>query len=313
MCRSFLARPVTIRVLCSFVLCLLLVAGCVSLPGASGSQPETFPRPWPLSPFSDEQVAAVRACDLDQLREERYPTTIPTESLTKTVELVTPCDWAVLATAFAERAKGNDPLPAGREALRQALTGNPAFMLADRLFYSYFGALELVTAPPQAQQLVHGVRLTYAWSGLGDPVDPFWTEISQADSEPLVTGTAPKQPEPPELKRLTQGLGAALTDLVPVDAPVSLQPCTDNYPDWRVTLTFADGSTLDLENHGSNALGLGGPWQTQISGQRYLQVSPTFAKALSNLVIALDLPLGEPAAWTCFGDPVLDKAFPGRK
>jgi hypothetical protein len=107
-----------------------------------------------------------------------------------------------------------------------------------------------------------------------------------------------------------QALGPALTDLLPVASKFTLAPCYDNYPDWVVTLTFADGATLTLQTDNSNFLFFGGPWFTDVDEQSYVQFSAAFAEALSEVVSAVGLPLGEPGAMSCFGDSVFDKAFP---
>ena len=89
-------------------------------------------------------------------------------------------------------------------------------------------------------------------------------------------------------------------------------PCFDNDPDWTITLVLDDGESLVLANHHSNLVGLGGPWQTTIDGQRYLQASSAFPKALWAVLEAASLPLGEPIAYTCVGlrPSLLDAAWP---
>jgi len=88
--------------------------------------------------------------------------------------------------------------------------------------------------------------------------------------------------------------------------------CYDNYPDWSVVLTYADGTEIELVTNGSNVFNAGGPWQVTIDAQNYMQYSTIFMIALAEVVEVMDLPWGQPAGMYCSGleDSLLNLAFP---
>ncbi|MFN8530660.1 MAG: hypothetical protein U0670_18805 [Anaerolineae bacterium] len=93
---------------------------------------------------------------------------------------------------------------------------------------------------------------------------------------------------------------------------VSLIVCYDLYPDWAVTLTLADDTLVTLQSHESNVIGVGGPIQTMIDGQRYVQYSSRFVLTAADLLEALGLGLGDTPAYTCgrSDDTLLALAYP---
>jgi hypothetical protein len=80
-------------------------------------------------------------------------------------------------------------------------------------------------------------------------------------------------------------------------------PCWDDYPDWVVTITFDDKTTLKMVTNGSNIYFYGGPWQTEIDKQNYTQYSGAFLDAMVNINKALKLSMGKTAAMGCGGLP----------
>ena len=98
--------------------------------------------------------------------------------------------------------------------------------------------------------------------------------------------------------------------MVPIESEIQIVPCTDNFPQWRMTITFADDTKITFDTT-SNFLSVGGPWETTIDGQTYIQYSSAIPEKIGNLVKALELPVGEPFAMSCFGDSVFEKAFSG--
>jgi hypothetical protein len=74
---------------------------------------------------------------------------------------------------------------------------------------------------------------------------------------------------------------------------------TDSYPEWTATLEFEGGGKLELANHRSSLIPIGGPFQMTIGGVTYLQLGPQLTSAVADLVEALGLPLGAPEATTC--------------
>lgn len=242
------------------------------------------------------------------------------------------CDWAALAVAYANLAEndGTELPEAGKEAFVAAVLSNPALAFAPLMFFGYYNALPLVEPPPLAEQAITEVVMDYLWGGMGEQVN-YRATISEANLEPIVSGSLDIEPSffgvsegtptpAPTQSRLTgtldvdlvQALGPALSDLLPIASQFSSQPCWDNYPDWTVSLTFEDGTQIEMITNNSNWIGVGGPWQTTIEGQDYMQYSSAFVLALLDITEELELPLGQPMAMGCGGEySLLDAAFPG--
>lgn len=259
---------------------------------------------WPVAPFTPAQITEATGCDVDKLAEQRYAKELAVDALPGAFAAQTTCDRAALAAACAARVKGGDPPPACLDAYRAVVAANPAFAFVDALADGYFGRLPLVDPPPHAARTLTGVVLAYKWDGLGHPVA--WTlTVTDAATHPSVQVSGKSAPasvkQPATLGDNVAALGHALGGFLPVRAPLQAVDCTDNYPDWTAHLTFDDGSALDLATHGSNLLGLGGPWQLALGNTTYLQLSPDFTKAVAQLVEALALPIGEPEGEFCRG------------
>jgi hypothetical protein len=61
----------------------------------------------------------------------------------------------------------------------------------------------------------------------------------------------------------------------------------------------------------SNLIRIGGPWFAEIDGQKYIQFSVGFIKAVYDLFQSLGLSFGEPMAWACGRvENIFDMAFP---
>ncbi len=279
----------------------------------------SFPAKWPIAPLTAAQIEEVSNCALEELAAERYPDGTLNAELRDAFSPVSACDWAVLATAYAERISEDDPLsePA-KEAFLEAISRNYGFAVTVPLFYPYFGEFSLIELPPFAQQEVTRVKMDYAWIGEGDPVS-YSVRIEQADTKPVVFATVMPESSAPDLslkeldKGKVQALGLALTDLLPIESQFEYVVCTDNYSNWSILLTFKDGTQLNLTNSGSNFIFIGGPWQTKIDDQNYFQFSFAFAQAIFDLCKALGLPFGSPAGMYCGGDTLFEKAFPVEK
>lgn len=289
-------------------------------PAFSSVDKNSLPVDWSIPPLTNEQLAAVRACDIRKLESDRYPTTLTTGELLKAHTPNSDCDWAVLAWAYAKRTEKGEAVPEqGKLALARAIANNPGFVLADPIFSTYFGEISLVKPPPFAQQDITAVKIQYRWGGSGDYVN-YTVNITQANAKPVVSGTAKQGPfgNKPQIpasidKNKVQALAPALTDLLPIDSQFEMSVCSDNYPNWTVSLTFEDGTTLELVTQGSNFMYAGGPWQTKIGQQNYVQYSPAFIKALAGIVEDLKLPWGQPLGMACGRrEDVLKQAFPSR-
>jgi hypothetical protein len=310
------------RFLLLALLTLVAIFSCLALPVSS--QTFSLPVDWPPPPLKQEQINAVKACDLKNIAKARYPESIKTDQLESAFSPTSNCDWAVLAFAYTERVKDKEALPdIAKKAVSKAVLGNSGFALATPIFYSYFDQVSLVKAPPQTQQEISQLEIAYRWSGLGRGVN-YIVEIRQANTAPKITvasipgtfnfmdnrekvfGAAMKTKLD---KEKVQALTPALRELLPIQSQFSLTPCTDNYPNWVVKITYVDNTMISLTTD-SNFLFMGGPWFTKIGQQNYVQFSSAFANALRELVIALGLPVGQTGGMSCYSTDVLGQAFP---
>jgi hypothetical protein len=251
-----------------------------------------------------EQIEEARSCDIDTLMVERYPDDVGPDELLDHYPVETPCDWAILAAAYALRAEqGMSLLEQGQFAWAEAVSANAAYGIADPLIFSYSGARDAVAAPPFTQEPLTDITIHYEWLGLGDPhFVEYSVSISKAHEAPEVAGTVDGEPYDSTLSADTaQTLGMALTGLLPVGRTADLEVCHDNSPNWTVVLTFQGGEKVELRTHGSNMYDYGGPWWVTIDEQLYIQPSDTILVALGGIVMELGLPVGIPAATLCYG------------
>ena len=311
------------------ILLMLLIGGCTE----SGEEDEILVEEdvitestkedetgsnWSIAPLTAAQIEEVSKCQLEELAAERYPDNILIAGLPDAFNPVSACDWAVLAMAYAERSWEEDILPeSAKEAFLEAISRNYGFAVTAPLFYRYFGEVSLAEAPPFVKQEITTVKIDYTWVGLGEPEElSYSVRIKQAHIKPIVSATVMPELSAPDLnlegldKGKVQVLGPVLTDLLPIESQFEYIVCTDNYSNWSVSLTFKDGTQLDLTTNGSNFLYVGGPWQTKIDNQNYFQFSSGFAKTIIDLFEALGLPFGSPAGMFCTGEPLFEKAFP---
>lgn len=269
-----------------------------------------YPVAYPLSPLTKDQILEVGMCDIANLAAARYPEVIIDNQFDNQFTPTTSCDWAVLAFAFALQNETDIPNPYGVEAYLKAVEENYGYTLATPIFYTYFGSISLVENPEFANQEIKEIELNYYWSGLGEPSNLEYTlSIIDANTTPIIESDSPLVNKDITInKELIQSLRLGLNDLLPIESEISIAPCTDNYPQWQVKITFMDNSEVTLYAI-SNFLSFGGPWETAIGDQSYLQMSSAFPDRLADLVDVLELPLGEPFAMTCFGDSVFEKAY----
>ena len=275
-----------------------------------------IPLKWGIT-LSKAQVDAAKQCVPEKIAPQRYPAKLTSNELLTTYFPVSDCDWAVLASAYALRIQQDKSpvLESAKSAFVHAFAKNPSLAFTQPIFYSYFETEVLVESPPVASQEIKSVDIEYSWLGLGDSIK-YAINIEDAHNIPkvsIVSITLPATSSTPiaNIKKETvQNLRSSLTNLLPINSQFSLMPCRDNYPKWIVTLTFVTGHSLIIGTNESNFLYTGGPWQTTIGSQHYLQFSYSFAQAISSLINELNLPLGQPAAMSCHGDDIIGKAFP---
>lgn len=272
----------------------------------------TVPLRWPVTAPSSSQIQDARQCDVENLAPERYPMSLAIADLADAYQARTACDWAVLAFAYAARGDQAGPPEEGETAFVRSVSLNAAYALKSVLLFSFFTYGDFIEAPPLTAEPLVQADLQYNWRGQGDDI-AYVVTISGANSDPVATGTVNGEPfeaQPPA--DMMQRLGQALTDLVPIGTPIELTPCSDNFPDWRVRLTYADGSELEVVTHGSNVIALGGPWQVVIEGQSYMQHSLGFFIAIGDLIQFMELPWGQPVGSSCapLETSLLDVTYP---
>jgi hypothetical protein len=268
------------------------------------------------------EIDDARDCAIDSQSEARYPEELALEELEGVFFPETACDWALLAAAYAAR-DDDEPAPGGIIAYVKAVRINPAFAYTDPLMFGYFGSVDLVAPPDFAAQPITAITLDYSFGGIGGRNVSYSLEITNADSDPVVSGTlnsgeafsdeTANEPISGAIDpELVQALGPALVNLVPAENLPQLIFCYDNYPNWTLDITFADGSAVTFLTNSSNFLNAGGPWGASIDGTIYVQQSADLLIAVIDIHNALDLPFGETAAMSCgpLGTPLLDLYFP---
>lgn len=228
-----------------------------------------------------------------------------------------------LAQDLSEQAQNRGQTPPSPDEIAQfveLIERNVVYAQHLPILAGFYNQVPLVAPPAFAVQLLTSVHVVYSFVGLGSGVDYDVTidlttkpaHVSGAletSSNFGVTVTSEPLTLPASVDAaVVQGLSSALSDLVPVGAQFTTAPCWDYYPDWIVTLTFADGTTLEMVTNGSNVVSIGGPWQLKIDGQNYMQYSNAFAQAVIDLFAALGIPFGETMAMGCGGltNPLFD-------
>ena len=253
---------------------------------------------WPVPRFTAAQIAEVKSCGAKERAVQVYPETVALDALPAASSLHGACDEATLAVACSKRLGSSDPPQACLDAYAQAVTANPAFAFADGLVGRYFGKLALVAPPPIALHPLIGLTLEYKWTGLG--TERAWrVEIRDAATKPHVTITGATAKADVDVRDKVEAFGSALGSFLPIPQPIEAIHCTDSYPEWTATLELEGGGKLELANHRSDLIAIGGPFQMTIGGVTYLQLGPQLTLVVADLVEALGLPLGAPTATTC--------------
>ncbi|MBA3870798.1 MAG: hypothetical protein H0X30_16785 [Anaerolineae bacterium] len=303
----------------TIVLCALLLS-LLALSNVFAKDKPDYPLDFPVPNLTVAQIKEARNCDFKA---------VPPTSISKP----NACQLAQQALVLAKARKQNTaPTDEELELVNKIATLNPAVLLRLDLIVQYFGSVSLVAPPDFSSQPITKLTLVYKFEGLGSNTYVDIT-ITNADKTPVITGTAhsvgwpesssattpvPTSTPVPLAKtvdsKVVQAFGSALTDFLPIRTQFSSTRCYDYYPNWAIELTFADKTTLFLVTKNSNAIGIGGPWQTEIDGKYYMQYSSAIQAAVVDLFKALDLKFGETAAMGCGPmDELLDDAFPSAK
>ncbi len=275
---------------------------------------------FPLPAPSDAQIQEAYDCELPIEAD-----TIDLTPSTLNIDDMSACELAIEAIKLAVPSREAGDMPdAAKDMLVKAITGNPAMAQKLAMLVYFFGKVNLVSPPDFTDQPITQVKISYGFFGLGNSV-AYDLTIDNADSIPVVSGDIfndaltdkAKDDGSTELRvstlepELLQAFAPALRDWMPIGEYFNIINCFDYYPDWEITLTFEDETEITLTTDGSNIIGLGGPYQTTIDEQAYMQHSAAIEDVLIPIFEALELPFGQTQATTCGGidDPIFS-AFP---
>jgi hypothetical protein len=163
--------------------------------------------------------------------------------------------------SYAVRNDSESPSQPGLEAFKKAVSNNYGFALASYVFEYYFGSVHLVKNTQFAENEIVKVEINYTWSGLGEASEVHHAvTVDQANINPIISSSTDSIDNNISVdKILVQDLAKGLNDLLPIDSEVQALFCMDNFPEWLVTLTFTDGTKIDMKSN-SNFLFVGGPW-----------------------------------------------------
>lgn len=300
---------------------LLLVLLNITIAMAQ-DEPDSMPLfQFPLLAPTDEQIQSAYDCELPIQIEE----ITALEASDIALEDMSDCELALEAIKLAVPGREEGTLSDdAKDLLMKAIMANPAMAQKLAMLVYFYGTVDLVSPPEFADQPITQVTITYEFFGLGNSLT-YELQIDDADSSPLVSGDvfndAPSGEEDSEGlselsvttldSELLQAFASALRDLMPIGEYFSIINCTDFYPDWVISLTFEDKTQVTLLTNGTNIIGQGGPYQTTLDDQKYMQYSAALEDVIIPIFEALELPFGETAGMSCSGisDPIFD-AFP---
>lgn len=269
---------------------------------------------WPIPPLNDQQIQEVLDCQNETWSEDYQldPETIQIETP------ATACEFGLKAISLISDFSNLELPPAGKRAAQQAILNNPGIIFANPYFLFAFQSVDIVNLPSAATSPLKEANIQYTWGGLGRETS--FELLIRKEGTTIATGTVElgydynnEEVGPTswevnqEIDSATfQNFGASLTNLVPVRRQGQLFACFDNYPDWTIQFKYEDGAQLTLQSNESNFFIEGGPFQTQIEGQDYLLATYAFNINLLKIIEQLEIPLGEPAAMSCFPMPIAE-------
>lgn len=267
-----------------------------------------LPLAWPVALPPQQQIEEARSCDVHYLAIWRYPAGLHYWQLQAAYTPESACDWAALAAAYIDHTQNQEVIPEeGKRAFAQTILLNPAYAFSETLFYPYFSSLALVEPPPFSNQPITSLVIDYHWSGMGEPARvAYRIDIRNAHLTDELQVSIEGQPDDMVAQAkgtiratLVQSVSSALVDFFPIQAPGEFALCTDNDPQWLVEITYLDGTQLTLDTAHSNMLNCGGPWQTRIDDQIYLQYSTALIMKMGEIFDSLNLAFGQPYAMYC--------------
>jgi hypothetical protein len=308
--------------------------------GMAASVTEEDIPPIPLLPFDGslymgyftaDQVEEVRSCfasDRDDWQlPARYPHDLTIEDLPGVYIPTTPCDWALLADAYAFRALVLDEdeyavaevltVPTyGRYSYAQAVIANPAYALAtSALFAAYFDRVDLME-PLAIHGQIAAVQIDTGYSQMGYWIDRT-TMIIQANTSPIAydvmaeydyapgaddrtvpttTHTLTAYPEIASIQRLS----TSLTHLLPVresfEATFGGPICGEYGSHWEITIWYDNDIIIRAHDASHLFVTGGGPTVIDLNTRSiagtpfgtFVQQSSDFLLAMTDLVAEID-------------------------
>jgi hypothetical protein len=270
--------------------------------------------PFPLAMPTSIQVEEAQTCQFDV-------TQLPEDMGNN--EPVTACEWATVALFNLEGVRDNYRLPeAARYAYRRAIELNPAIVLARPIYDAFLFRLDHIIARPDAlESSLESITLEggfvdsglyasylitiqrngdqYYATGSGKTNFAVHGYDGQSDEfeSPLSWDNVPVNPD--RVNTISQSFYNFIRIAVPIEADI----CEDYYVDQRLTLTFNDGTELQLFTNSSTVFLLGGPWQMTIDDRSYIQVDSSLPLAvLDELVYPLGIPGPPQVSLRCNSD-----------
>jgi hypothetical protein len=270
--------------------------------------------PFPLAMPTSIQVEEAQTCQFDV-------TQLPDDM--GNYDPVTACEWATVALFNLEGVRGNYRLPeAARYAYRRAIELNPAIALVRPIYDGFLFRLDHIIARPDALEsslksitlegrfVDSGLYARY-WISIQRNGDTYYATGSGRTNlavhgydlhsdefeSPLSWDNVPVNPD--RINTISQSFYNFIRVAVPIEADI----CEDYIVDQRLTLTFNDGTELQLFTNSSTVFLLGGPWQMIIDDRTYIQVDSSLPLAvLDELVHPLGIPGPPQVSLRCDSD-----------
>ncbi len=273
---------------------------------------------FPLEAPTDAQIQEAFNCALS--RESPEATLTPSAQ-----HKPTGCELARQVVALAaSRSQDTDPTDDEVALFKKMMSLNPALALDLSIISSYY-TLPLVEPPDFTNQSITDSNIRYTFGGLGGSADYTIHTITRMMSQPfLVPLMQAVIIRWQQVSRQRLHAIYRVQRSMPASYRHSAQPCViccrlaSSLAALLAGITIPTGkliwtspiTVVHMVTNSSNVVGIGGPWQTEIDGQNYMQYSGAFSQAIGDLFDALKLDFGQTAAMGCGGlNNPLEDAF----
>ncbi|GAB5492853.1 MAG: hypothetical protein Phog2KO_30680 [Phototrophicaceae bacterium] len=266
----------------------------------TSTSPEDYIFDFPPPMFTNEQYEAVLECDFTDISTElEFDTDADS------------CTLAQFAVMTSQTTNRDGDLPdEAYNAYHLAVEDNPAIAYQIDVYYAFANGARNLVSTPNFEQDLTSVIIDYSF--VGGQTNYTLVMLPDEDNENVFTVTGNvyhetfSQEEPEEYEvdtsiniDLMTALPASLVNLMPINNQYTDQPCWHIISDWNITLTFEDESNIVMQTNQSNLFSIGGPYQTTINGQDYLQIDNAFIISVIDILIDLELPTGEVMSYGC--------------